>query len=414
MPDRRCKLFIIKGRIITCKDDQVIENGVIAVEDERISFVGRESEWANKPGYENIVFEEDVTIMPGFIDCHTHITGTESGTYGFGKANNFDRLINAVDHMGILLNAGFTTIRDMSVFSSALQRGVERRKLKGPKVFPGGRVIGITSGHSDANTYLSKEYLHAEDPIGYIADGVEGCLRGVREQFRIGAKFIKICATGGVSSMSDGLDDVQFSMEELKTIVQEANRHGTYVAAHCSGTEGSYQSLLAGVTSIEHGIKLDDRCIELMVKNKATLVPTISISLGFPTYKGLPDYMVEKGILCADYHLKSIEMARKANVKIAYGTDFSNSANTSYLNNGKEFESLVKAGLTPLEAIKAATINSAELVKEKEIGMLSAGMIADIVVSKGNPLKDISLLGDSANILSVIQNGRIVKTHKWG
>lgn len=403
-------MFFIKGRIITCKDDEVIENGVIAVEKDRIVFVGSEEQWVNKPGYEAIEFEEDITIMPGFIDCHTHLSGTESGIYGFGKANNFDRLINAVEHMGILLNAGFTTIRDMSVFSPALHRGVQRGKLKGPKVFPGGRVLGITSGHSDANTYLSKEYLNKEDTIGYIVDGVDGCLKGVREQFRIGAKFIKICATGGVTSMSDGLDDVQFSMEELKTIVEETKRHGTYVAAHCSGTEGTYQSLLAGVTSIEHGIKLDDRCIELMVKNNVTLVPTISISLGFPTYKGLPDYMIEKGMVCAEYHLKSMEMAKKANIKIAYGTDYSNSENTSYKNNGKEFESLVKAGLTPLEAIKAATVNSAALVQNNEIGILSPGMIADIVISRGNPLIDISLLGDSVNILSVIIDGKIEKS----
>lgn len=402
-------MFVLKGRVISCKGDEVIENGVIAVEQDRITFVGSEGDWEAKPEYEVISFKEDVTIMPGFIDCHTHLTGTESGVYGFGNANNFDRLINATEHMGILLNAGFTTIRDMSIFSPALQRGVERGKLRGPKVFPGGRVMGISSGHSDGNPYLSKDYLNAEDPIGYIVDGLEGCLIGTREQFRTGAKFIKICATGGVSSMSDALDDVQFSMEELKVIVEEAKRHGTYVAAHCSGTEGTYQALLAGVTSIEHGIKLDNRCIELMVKSNATLVPTISISLGFPTYEGLPDYMVEKGILCAEYHLKSIEMARKANIKIAYGTDFSNSKNTSYKNNGKEFESLVKAGLTPLEAIKAATINSAPLVNNDDIGRLEAGLIADIVVAKGNPLENISLLGNSENILSVIKNGKFEK-----
>ena len=408
MQDRREKLFTIKGRIITCENDEVIENGIIAVKKDKIVFVGRENQW-DKAGYEEIKFKEDVTIMPGFIDCHTHITGRESGTYGFGKANNYDRLINATNHMEILLNAGFTTIRDMGIFGPALKRGVERGKLKGPKVFPGGRVLGITAGHSDSNTYLSKEYLKEEDPIGYLVDGVDGCLKGVREQFRIGAQFIKICATGGVSSMSDALDDVQFSMEELKVIVEETRRQGTYVAAHCSGTEGTYQSLLAGVTSIEHGIKLDNRCIELMVKNDATLVPTISISLGFPTYKGLPDYMVEKGMEGIEYHLKSIEMARKANIKIAYGTDFSNSENTSYKNNGKEFVSLVKAGLTPLEAIKAATVNSSPLVKNNQIGRLLSGMIADIVVVRGNPIEEISLLEDSKNILSVIKDGKVEK-----
>lgn len=403
-------MLVLKGRILTLENDNIIEDGIVIVEDNIITFVGLMKDWKTDKEYELIDYNEDITIMPGFIDCHTHITGTESGKYGLGKASTFDRLINATEHMGILLDAGFTTIRDMSLFGPSLKKGVERGKLRGPKVFPGGRVLGITSGHSDGNPYFPVEYLQNEHPIGYLVDGVEGILKGVREQFREGAKFIKVCATGGVSSMTDGLDDVQFSMEELKVIVQEAKRKGTYVAAHCSGTAGTYQSLLAGVTSIEHGIKLDERCIELMVKNDATLVPTISISLGIPTYKGLPDYMIEKGKLCAQDHLKSIEMAKKANIRIAYGTDFSNSENTPYKENGREFVSLVKAGLTSFEAIMAGTVNSAHLVSGNgKIGMIKKGMIADIVIAKGNPLEDINILENSINIVTVIKDGKIEK-----
>lgn len=408
-------MFVIKGRILTCENNTVIEKGIVVTDGDKIVFAGEEKNWRTSKECTEISYNDDVTIMPGFIDCHTHLTGTESGKYDIGKASTFDRLINAVDDMGVLLDSGFTTVRDMSLFSASLKKGVERGKIKGPKVFPGGRLLGITSGHSDGNSYFPVEYLQKEDPTGYIVNGIEGCLRGVREQFREGAEFIKVCATGGVSSMTDGLDDVQFSMEELKTIVDEAKRKRTYVAAHCSGTEGTYQCLQAGVTSIEHGIMLDERCIELMVKNNATLVPTLSISLGIPTYKGLPDYMIEKGKRCAQLHLKSIEKARKADIRIAYGTDFSNSENTPYRKNGMEFHSLVKAGLTPYEAIKAGTVNSAHLVfGQGKIGMIKDGMIADIVVSKGNPLKDISILTNSDNILAVIKDGVLVKKSSVG
>jgi len=406
-------MFAIKGRIITCSNDEIIDRGLIVVNNEVIEYVGHENNYSLPEDCRIIAYDEDTTIMPGFIDCHTHLTGTESNKFGYGNADNFDRLINASKHIGTLLDAGFTTIRDMSLFGPALKRGVERGYIRGPRIFPGGRILGITSGHSDDNTFFPLDFIQRENPIGYLVDGVDECLKGARLQFRQGAEFIKISATGGVSSMSDGLDDIQFSAEEIKTIVEEAKRHGTYVAAHCSGTAGTYQALAAGVTSIEHGIKLDNKCIELMVKNNATLVPTISISLEIASYKGLPPYMIEKGKKCAEEHLKSIEMARKANIKIAYGTDFSNSVNTPYIKNGREFKSLVHAGLTPLEAIKAATVNSAHLVKmEKIIGVLEKGKIADIVVARGNPLEDISVLEDSTNILMVIKNGIIEKHTK--
>lgn len=403
-------MLAIKGRIITCLDDNIIEKGLIVVKGEKIEYVGEEKDYSLLNNSKVISYDEDVTIMPGFIDCHTHLTGTESSKFGYGNADNFDKIINATHHLSLLLDAGFTTIRDMSLFGPALKRGVERGYIRGPRIFPGGRILGITSGHSDENIFLPLAFVQEESPISYLVDGVDECLKGTRLQFRLGAEFIKVSATGGVSSMADGLDDVQFSTDELKAITEEARRHGTYVAAHCSGTAGTYQSLMSGVTSIEHGIKLDDKCIELMVKNDATLVPTLSISLGIASYEGLPSYMIDKGKKCAEDHLKSIDMARKANIRIAYGTDYSNSENTPYTKNGEEFKSLVYAGLTPLEAIKTATINAAPLVRmEQEIGVLEQGKKADIVVSKGNPLKDISLLGDSKNILTIIKNGIIEK-----
>jgi imidazolonepropionase-like amidohydrolase len=246
--------------------------------------------------------------------------------------------------------------------------------------------------------------------MSYIVDGVEGCLRGTRTQFRNGAEFIKVCATGGVSSTTDGVDDIQFSFEELKAIVDEAKRHGSYVAAHCTGNAGTLQALQAGVASIEHGITLDDRCIELMVKQDTTLVTTLNISLGIQKMKAtLPRHIYEKGRHVAEFATRSAMLARTAGIRIAMGTDYSNSRNTPYACNGREFASIVEAGFTPMEAIKIGTINGAYLMKNPEIGSLEKGKLADIVVVRGNPLEDISLLGDAKNIALVFQSGRLVK-----
>jgi imidazolonepropionase-like amidohydrolase len=242
-----------------------------------------------------------------------------------------------------------------------------------------------------------------------LVDGPDECVLGVREQFRTGARFIKICATGGVSSPADGLNDVQFSPAELTAIVQETARHGGYVAAHCTGNEGAYQALLAGVTSIEHGVMLTQREIDLMAGRDATLVSTLSVSLGVANMPGLPEWMAEKARFCAQANLKTIDMARKAKIRIALGTDFSNSKNTPYNKIGAEFVAMTKAGMTPMEAVKACTINAAHLMMDSRIGALKAGMLADVVVVDGNPLADINVLNGSEHVLKVFLGGKQVK-----
>ena len=257
---------------------------------------------------------------------------------------------------------------------------------------------------------MTKEYINAHDHLSMLCDGPDDCVRAVREQFRMGAKFIKICATGGVSSPTDRVDDVQFSPEELRAIVGEAERHHTYVTAHCTGYEGAYQALLAGVKCIEHGVMLTQREIDLMAEKKVPLVSTLSVSLGVANMPGLPDWMRAKASLCAEANKKTIAMARKAGVKIALGTDFSNSRNTPYLENGREFEAMVRGGLTPMESIKAGTINAAEVMQMgDELGSLEAGKLADAVIVDGNPLEDIFCLTHADHVKLVIKDGKIEK-----
>ena len=192
----------------------------------------------------------------------------------------------------------------MSEAGLYLSRAVDRGILRGPRIMPGGRILGITSGHVDLNPHFSKEFSNMTDPLSRLVDGADDCVLGVREQFRKGAKFIKICATGGVSSPTDRVDDTQFSPEELRAIVDETKRHHSYVAAHCTGNEGAYQALLAGVDCIEHGVMLTQREIDLMAKKDVTLVTTLSVSLGVANIPGLPDWMAEKAKRCAEANVK--------------------------------------------------------------------------------------------------------------
>lgn len=403
------KTYLLKGRVIDAVSDTALENGLVAVYGDRIVYCGPEAGFEAPEDSETISVENG-TILPGFIDCHAHLTGSEdAGSFADGSLFG-DQLLGAAYQTGLLVDAGFTGIRDMSEAGLYLSRAVERGILRGPKILPGGKVLGITSGHIDFQPHMSKEDFNRMDHLSYLIDGPEDCLRGVREQFRSGAKFIKICATGGVSSPTDRVDDVAFSQEELETIVAEAKRHHTYVCAHCTGYEGAYAALKAGVTCIEHGVMLTQREIDLMAQMDATLVTTLSVSLGVANIPGLPDWMAAKARLCAEANKKTIEMARKAGIRIAFGSDYSNSKNTPYLQLGREFEAMTRAGMTPMEAIKAGTINAAYLMMtQSETGSLEAGKLADIVIAQGNPLEDINVLGDAGNIKVVMINGEVKK-----
>lgn len=397
--------YAIRGRVIDAAGDRPVEKGLVVVQGADIVYAGEESGYSLPAGIE-VIDAGAGSILPGFIDCHAHLCGGED----YMGRPHFDSLLTAAYHMGLLLDAGFTYVRDMSLFGGALKRAVARGELRGPNVMPGGRVLSPVAGHVDLQTGLPVQVQNAISAVGYTADGVEGCLRAVREQFREGAEFIKICATGGVSSEVDGLEDVQYSDEEIAVMTAEAARHGTYVTAHCSNAKGTRQALENGVRCIEHGIELDERCIELMVKNNVPLVTTLYVSNLVATLSDFPAFMREKGKKAAQSHTKSMMKARAAGIRIAYGTDFSNSKNTPHLQNGLEFRAIVEAGFTPMEAIRAGTINAAHVLgRAGRLGTLEAGKQADIVVVDGNPLEDIGVLTHAEHVKLVMQGGAVKK-----
>ncbi len=399
-------MYILKGRIIDAVSDEPIENGLLSIEGDKIAYVGT-AEGFDVPKNAEVI--EADTILPGFIDCHAHLQGEEDAG-SFAGGNFFgDQLLGAAHQVGLLVDSGFTGIRDMSEAGFYLSRAQERGILRSPRIMPGGKVLSITSGHVDFMPHLTKEEFNRNAKLERLCDGVDDCLLAVREQFRMGARFIKICATGGVSSPTDRLDDIQFSPEEMKTIVDEAKRHHTYVAAHCTGNEGAYQALQAGVECIEHGVMLTSREIDLMAKMDATLVTTLAVSLGVANIPGLPDWLHEKAKRTAEFNVVTIDLARKAGIRIALGTDYSNSKNTPFLQLGEEFEAMTRAGMTPMEAIRAGTVNAAYLLKNDNIGTLEVGKTADITMVCGNPLESIACLSKAENVKAVFIGGKKVK-----
>ena len=405
--------YAILGRVIDSISDEALENGMVLVENDRITYVGEQKETLISKEMERIDAKGG-TIMPGFIDAHIHLSGTES--VHFVDSSPFACLLTAVKDLSDLVDAGVTGVRDMSLFGKHLKEAVEYGNIKGPRIMPGGRVLSVSAGHCDFDTNRTVEEANKNDLTGYLVDGVEECLKGVRQQFRDGAEFIKICATGGVSSAVDNVNDVQFSMEELKVMIEEAARHGTYVTAHCTGTAGTLQALKAGIGCVEHGVMLDEECIKIMKEKNIPLVTTLSVALGIADMKNLPDFMMKKAVSVKESAMHSFQMAHEAGIRVALGTDYSNSQNTPFKQIGKEFYSLTRCGYTPMEAIKAGTINGAYLMrKDREIGSLEVGKLADLVVVDGNPLEDIRCLSDADHVKLVMIGGNVVKPfHPYG
>ncbi|MBR5108788.1 MAG: amidohydrolase family protein [Clostridia bacterium] len=398
---------VLLGRIIDSVAEKPVENGAVIIEGEKIVYAGpREN--AALPANAAVYTCENATILPGFIDAHAHLTGTES-VHRSGETP-YDLLLTVVRDLSDLVDAGVTGVRDMSAFGRALRDAIGKGNIKGPRIMVGGRVLSISSGHCDFDVTRPVAQCNREDLTGFMMDGPEDCYRGVRQQFREGAEFIKICATGGVSSAIDDYNDQEFSEEELKVIIGEAKRHNTYVTAHCTGTAGTKAALKAGIGCVEHGVMLDEECCQIMKENSVPLVTTLSVALGLADMKDLPPHMLRKAKGIKEAAMRSFRLARQYGITVALGTDYSNSPNTPYSEIGREFYSLTRCGYTPMEAIRAGTINGARLMRrEGEIGTVEAGKLADLVMVQGDPLSDILTLACADNVKMVLIGGTIQK-----
>ncbi|MEO8449837.1 MAG: amidohydrolase family protein [Gemmatimonadota bacterium] len=386
------------ARMLDVSSGQLVANPVIVVQGNRIIALGQ----AGAPPDAKVVDLGDVTLLPGFIDLHTHLSSeisagsfTESVTrtmadYAFAAANNARKTVAA----------GFTTVRDFGGdVTVALGNAVERGTAVGPHVFPSRDMIGITGGHCDVTGFAPG--VAEEGPEGGIGDGPWAVVRAVRYQIKHGAKVIKVCATAGVLSLEGPVGAQQLSDEELKAIVDEAKRHGIRVAAHAHGTEGIKAAIRAGVTSIEHGSMLDDEAIAMMKQRGTYLVPT-SYLIDRINLAVLPALVRGKAETIMPLARASLRKAIAAGVKIGFGTD---AGVYPHGENAHEFDVYVKAGMSPLDALRTATSVAAEALGVSDRGVIAPGKLADLVAVPGDPLKDITV---TQRVSWVMAGGRIV------
>lgn len=409
--DKGGKATIFRGALlIDGIGDTPVENSLVVLEDSRVAYAGahRKDLLEQYPDAE-IRDMEGLTIMPGMIDVHVHLSLDGSPAYIQRMLNETPALcaIKAVKKVRRIVESGFTTIRtlgDPAQIDIAVKQAIEAGEILGPRLLASGRAITMTGGHGD----MFPPHVRIEG-MGRIVDGPDEARKAAREQLKVGADNIKLMATGG--GMSPGPGTVaQLTIEEMQAAVEEAEKWGKTTAAHAIGRDGIVNALKAGVRTIEHGTFLDEEGIELLLKKDAYLVPTLA---AFKTIKygkegGVPEYTIDKVRYFATAHYANLKKAARAGVKVITGTD----AGTPFNYHGEsayELECLVANGFTPIQAIHAATRVAAEALKLQETGTLASGKEADLIAVEGDPLKDIRLLQDQGRIKMVIKAGKTLK-----
>jgi imidazolonepropionase-like amidohydrolase len=352
----------------------------------------------------------DETVLPGLIDCHTHLTFEVSANSALRGVTETapDQAIQATIFARRTLEAGFTTVRNVGAgefVDVALKRAIDRGTVPGPRMIVSTNSFSIVGGHGDANGYrpgILEEHL---DYTQGLPTGPDECRKAVRYAHKHGAGVIKIMSTGGVLSANDALDARSFSDAELAAIVDEAKLLGLKVCSHAHGVEGIRSAVKAGVASIEHGTYLDDETARLMREKGCWLVPTRSAGewvYDQATKGGIPPHAVQKALQVGPIMRDAFRRAYRAGVKIAFGTD---AGVFPHGTNAKEFKMMTDLGMSPMEAIVTATKSASELLGWNEVGLVEKGRYGDLVAVRGDPLADITLLEHPS---VVIKGGQVV------
>ena len=401
------------ARVIDGTGAAPIQNGVVVVTDDRIVAVGAAGS-VNVPAGARTVDLGNATLLPGFIDAHTHVIGRT-----LGDPAGDDAAVRDVDAFGAILGtvnarntimAGFTSIRNVgspNFDDIALRKAVNEGWVVGPRMQTAAHSLGITGGHCDENGF--KPGLQDGDFKTGIADSPDQIRAAVRYQVKYGADVIKTCATGGVLSEGDAVGTTQYNYDEMKAMVDEATKLERKVAAHAHGAEGIKIAARAGVASIEHGSFLDEEGAKIMAQHGTYLVPTLSA--GEAVEKAakngvLTGLRAEKALAAAAAMRNAVRIAMANKVPIALGTDAGVGPHGA---NGHEFTLMVQwGGMTPMQSIVAGTSNAAKLLGwDRNVGTLSAGKWADIVAVPGDPIADIKTMEKP---VFVMKNGVVYKT----
>jgi imidazolonepropionase-like amidohydrolase len=392
-----------------------VRNGVVLVDGPRIAYAGTRDQAPQTP---DLLVLRVPVVMPGLWDCHGHLMGTRAIDLNQLPLEPVAlRAARCARDLRAALDAGVTSVREVGGLGIHLARAVAEGTLDGPSIYAAGSILSTTGGHGDLHAYPLDwiEDFSRTVTMLRLADGPDECARAVREQLRLNARVIKVCASGGVMSEVDDPIHQQFTAAELRIIVEVAGLADRVVAAHCHGKPGIMAALRAGCRTIEHGTYLDDECCDAMRETGAILVPTRTIIEDFlASSAGMPDYALAKLEAIADIHAQAVTRAHEHGVTIAMGTDIALTGSdmpNSWGGNGAEPGYLVKLGMTPLEAITASTAHGPLTLgpQAPRSGQLAEGFDADIITLDADPIADISVLASPAHITTVWTRGRQVK-----
>ena len=404
------KTYIWCGALIDGVSDEVKQEMTIVVEKDMITAI--EKGYTQPASNEKTIDLKTKTVTPGWIDMHVHL---ESETKKGNVADRFilnapDIAFESIRYANATLMAGFTTVRDLggTGVNISLRNAINKGLITGPRIFTAGKAIATTGGHADPTNSYRKDLMGDPGPRDGVINGPEDAYQAVRQRYKDGADLIKITATGGVLSQAKDGANAQFTEEEIKAIVTAAKDYGFKVAAHGHGAEGIKRAIRGGVSSIEHGTFMDDEGMKLMKQFGTWYVPTITAGKSTADSAKIPGYYTEivtpKALATGPQIQKTFAKAYKEGIKIAFGTD---AGVFKHGLNWLEFTYMIEAGMKPMEAIKSATINAAELLGEKEkLGSIEPGKLADVVAVDGDPLKNPNVFG---KVVFVMKSGLVYK-----
>lgn len=382
------------GRLIDVENGRILTNQVILIRGEIIEAVGAD---LAIPEGANVIDLSDATVVPGFIDTHVHLVGDTEGNYyeTIFRKSFVDAAVTAHINARKTLDAGFTTVRDVGdvgFVSVALKNAINDGKIPGPRMVTATCYIGSTGSHGDLVGFSPWLDTNMPPEMSCVADGVDEVRAKVRYLIKYGADVIKFGASAGVLSEEASVGAPQYSQEEMNAIVEEATLHGVKVCAHAHGTEAIKMAIRAGVASIEHGSMLDDEAIAMM-KERGTYLSADIYNDDYIVAEylklGYPQKIIDKEKLVGRVQRESFRKAVKAGVKISYGTD---AGVYPHGWNAKQFAKMVEWGMTPMQAIQAATFSGADLLGwQDKVGAIKPGAYADIVAVRKDPLSDVSV-----------------------
>lgn len=403
--------YIHAGHMIDTENEILTGSKTIIIVDDRITDI-QDGYVSPRPPSTSIDLKE-YTIMPGLMDMHVHIdheSNPKRYEEGF-KLNDADAALKATQYCSKTLMAGFTFVRDLGGAGGvnvSLKKAINNGYIIGPRIITTEKSIATTGGHADPTNGVRKELMGNPGPAEGVANGPDEMRKAVRQRYKNGADMIKITATGGVLSVAKDGSGPQFTMEELKALIETASDYGMHTAAHAHGAKGMKRAVLAGINSIEHGTYMTEEIMDLMIERGTFLVPTLAAGK-FVAEKALipnfyPAVVVPKALEIGPVIQETFRKAYERGVKIAFGTD---TGVAYHGQNAKEFIYMTEVGMSPMEAIVSATKSASELARwTDDLGSITPGKFADIVAVKGNPLENIELLLD---IPFVMKGGVIYK-----